>query len=98
MKIKPQFDYTHLRSPNYDKNSSHLKGSEQPCIICGRAVRNKKYTVWEHCGGWTVVTRAEGERLNASGREGEDLGNYPIGADCLRKHPELKPYVNEGDE
>jgi hypothetical protein len=26
---------------------------------------------------------------------GADLGCYPIGADCLRRHPELRPYVQQ---
>jgi hypothetical protein len=30
---------------------------------------------------------------NAAGGEAADLGAQPIGSDCLRRHPELKPYA-----
>jgi hypothetical protein len=49
--------------------------------------------LWCHNGGSDAVTEEEGTKLNAEGREGADLGNQPIGTDCLKKHPELKPYV-----
>jgi hypothetical protein len=48
--------------------------------------------------GSTVVTPAEAAVIIA--REGErgDLGCYPVGPDCLRRHPELEPYVQRWAE
>lgn len=46
-----------------------------------------------HCGGGVAVTEAEANALNASGEGGGDMGCHPIGPDCLRQHPQLKPYV-----
>lgn len=93
--IKPYIRYT--RSPDYDKNQERFpcKGSTYPCIICGKPCPNPKYMVWEHCGGGVLVTEEEGNRLNEEGRGGEDLGGQPIGVDCLRKNPDLKPYAGK---
>ena len=91
--MTPQFDYSSLISPRYHKNVEKLTGSSYPCILCGSPCPNPKYYVWEHCGGGVVVTPEEGGRLNANGESGADLGMQPIGDDCLRKHPELKPYL-----
>jgi hypothetical protein len=68
---------------------------EAECVICGRPVKlqGHRFFLWEHCGGGTAVTLEEGERLNATGHGGGDLGGQPIGRDCLRKHPELKPFL-----
>lgn len=61
-------------------------------------VRKPKHWVWLHCGGTHVVTEDEGNALNAAGRQNEDLCGYPVGADCLRRLPQLKPYVTRDDE
>lgn len=93
--VAPQFQYDQLRSKDYRKNMiTFPAGDAYRCIICGKPCKNPKYLVWEHLGGGTVVTMEEGKRLNAAGKEGADLGGQPIGSDCLRKHPELRPYVN----
>jgi hypothetical protein len=42
-----------------------------------------------HGGGLLIVTEEEAATM----AENEDLGGYPIGADCLRRHPEVKPYA-----
>lgn len=81
--------------PNYHKNTEKLKGTEQPCLLCGKPCPNPKYMVHLHCGGDTAVTEEEAEALNANGNEGSDLGMYPIGNDCLKKHPEFNPYIQK---
>lgn len=68
------------------------KGNEIPCVICGKPCSNPKFYIWCHLGGNFAVTAEEGELLNAEGKNNMDLGSHPIGTDCLRKHPELKPY------
>jgi hypothetical protein len=89
----PYLEYWHLRSPDFDKNGKIKPGKPSRCILCNRPCLEPKYFVWEHYGGGTVVTREEGERLNSQGRGGGDLGAQPIGADCLRKNPQLKRFV-----
>lgn len=91
--VPPQFDYGHLKSPAYDKNLGIRKNHVERCMICGKPCLDAKYFAWEHCGGGTLVTREEGERLNKSGKAGGDLGYQPIGPECLKKHPELKAYL-----
>src|SRR5690242_14568660 len=68
---------------------------DYPCIVCGRKVRDPRYMVHVHGGGLTIATEQEAEELNKDEEGAADMGMYPIGADCLRKHPELKPYVQE---
>jgi len=84
-----------IRVPMSDKRSDNKRrfpchDDEQPCIICGRPVK--------HGGGGGAVHLVEGGdclvRINEPyDNDAADLGEYPIGADCLRKHPELRPYV-----
>jgi len=79
---------------NLDHNdqADRCKGDEEvPCIICGRPVRNWKLSIHVHNGGADAVTEAEAATLD----EAADLGCWPIGANCLRQHPELKPYVQK---
>lgn len=79
------------RHPNYHKNQCKAPENTSPCICCGKPVKNAKYWVatWD---GYYAVTQDEVGELDPAG----DSGGFPIGADCLRKHPELKPYVVKG--
>lgn len=83
-------------SPDYSKNRDRYnQGSDdQPCIICGKLVKdqNNRYSVHVHEGGTHIVTEEEAATMD----EASDLGFYPIGLDCLRQHPELRPYVHDG--
>lgn len=77
------------RTKNYHKNMSKA-GDLPTCIICGRGIKvESPAAVRVHAGGAAVVTEEETAQMNASA----DLGVYPIGTDCLRRHPELKTYV-----
>jgi hypothetical protein len=85
---KSMLDFT----PNRDHHEQEQKIKDfhdTPCIICGRGVKDPwKYTVhifW----GFTVVTKEEAETLP----ESANLGAWPIGSYCLKKHPEILPYV-----
>lgn len=81
------------RHPDYSKNFD--RPSKDPdvyrCVICGRPCPEPKYMLHEHNGGGDAVTEQEAAILDEAG----DMGMQPIGADCLNKHPELKPYVQE---
>lgn len=84
-----------LTNDNYSEMQDRFpcKGDAYPCVICGKPCPTPKFMLWCHMGGSHAVTQEEGEKLNAEGHGGADLGAQPIGVDCLRKHPELKPYV-----
>jgi hypothetical protein len=64
-----------------------------PCLVCGKPVNNPKWQIRVHEGGFTAVTEAEADLLNQQGCSDADLGCHPIGANCLKKHPELQPYA-----
>ncbi len=68
---------------------------EMPCAVCRSPVNvdGHQLWLWVHLGGNHAVTAAEGERLNAAGHSGADLGRQPIGPNCLKKYPQLKPFV-----
>ncbi len=80
---------------NRDRNARTCGDNEAPCVICNRPVKLLARTkmVWVHKGGSHVVTVDEGNRLNDAGEAGGDLGGQPIGSDCLRRHPEIVPYL-----
>lgn len=83
------------QNADFDKQvSKHGYSTGYPCVVCGRAVNNPKHFVrlfW----GYTAVTRAEAAEIIAKEGHGSDLGGYPVGANCLKKHPELLPYVKD---
>jgi hypothetical protein len=87
------FHYQHLQSPYFNSNRKKANTEFQGCIICGKECKKPKYWVWEHLGGGTLVTEEESENLNKNGRENADVGCWPIGSDCLKKNPEIKPYI-----
>jgi hypothetical protein len=90
---------------NFKANPDHHLQDEKngvgqtPCIICGRGVREPwKYTVHMYWGT-TLVTAEEIATLsNDELPENADLGMWPIGADCLKKHPEIIPYLLKLEE
>lgn len=83
-----------VRNANYSKNYNGFTpgDSEGPCVICGRAVKAPaKYWVHEVNGGGEACTPDEDEQHYQ--HDGGDLGAQPIGANCVKLHPELKPYI-----
>lgn len=78
-------------SENEHKTGANKKGF-MPCVVCGKAISKKSTSakvVRVHNGGISLVTEEEALVMD----EGADLGSYPLGADCLRRYPVLKPYV-----
>jgi hypothetical protein len=69
-------------------------GSSYPCVVCGVHVRSPKWELHMISGGGVALHPAD-EALFAADEaaSGGDMGFYPIGADCLRQHPELRPFV-----
>ena len=75
--------------PKHTENAERC-GAAYPCVICGKAVTTPNpWMVHLHGGGGYIVTEEEAGTMP----EAEDLGLYPIGAECLRQHPEVKPYA-----
>lgn len=78
-----------LIPPNYHKNMEKA-GDAPTCVICGRGITSANpRMVHVHCGGWTLVTEDEATHLDPAA----DMGLFPIGPECLRRHPEIRPYV-----
>jgi hypothetical protein len=79
-------------TPNADHREQEQRIKDfhdTPCVICGRGVKEPwKHTVHVYLG-FTLITSEEAENIDPSG----DLGAWPIGANCLKKHPEIKPYL-----
>jgi hypothetical protein len=80
--------------PDFSKNVGKGFGEHLYCIVCGKSVSNPKHHIRLFWGS-TGVTQTEANDIIANEGEGGDLGCYPVGSDCLRKHPELKPYTDD---
>ena len=83
-------DIQDRRPQDYLKNSSKCKDEEQPCVLCGKPVKNLRYMVHVHCGGGVIVTETEAQGLS----DDADLGFYPIGSHCLRANPDINQYLS----
>lgn len=79
------------KSPQYDQNNKKCKGIYYPCVVCGKEVRKPKYMIECVHGGCDVAAMPD----TADTSDGGYMGLYPIGFDCLKNHPELKPYVKK---
>lgn len=79
--------------PNFSTNRDRCKDDELPCVVCGKGVKTPKNWVRIVNGGTWIGTAAEGDAEPAA-----DLGYYPVGSDCLRKHPEIKEYARNSPE
>jgi hypothetical protein len=75
-----------------------------PCLVCGAPVKKGSgVMVHLHMGGGTIVTQEEAAAWEARcaadpewTSDSGDLGGYPIGPACYRKHKKvLKPYVDD---
>lgn len=79
----------------YHRNDNRREEEDgAPCIICGLGVKDPNAPhLWAHYGAleW-VVTAERGEQLNET-QPGADLGCWPIGPCCLKKNPQLKPFL-----
>jgi len=65
-----------------------VSGVAWPCAVCDTPVPSPKFIVRIVNGGSHIGTDAEGDANPAA-----DLGYHPIGLDCLRRHPEIKPFA-----
>lgn len=69
----------------------NARGDELPCVVCGAGCNTATARM--------VVVVCGGSHLAIPGGAADDpsapgyVGGYPIGSCCLRRHPELKPFV-----
>lgn len=69
--------------------SRRRHGDAYTCVICGLAMPKPKFMCHVIEGGG-VALHVEDEALYVS--DGGDMNFLPIGSDCLKRHPEMKPY------
>lgn len=63
-----------------------------PCVVCGLPVARPRFYVHMIEGGG-VALHPDFEATWVA--DGGDMGLYPVGPECLRRHPELKPYLHK---
>lgn len=80
-------------SPHYARRYGGMidGDSEGPCVVCGRPVKAPaRLVVHVIEGGNTICTPEEDARYAATAG---DMGEQPLGAECAKRFPALKPYV-----
>jgi hypothetical protein len=79
------------QTEDYGKNAAKARGEDYPCVVCGRAVKygsSTGHVVHLGNGGGYLLLPTEVDPAAS-----DYLGLYPLGGNCLKKHPELRPYV-----
>lgn len=67
----------------------HTDDDEQrPCAVCGRPLRKGRVSYWLYEHNGSALSQSEAIRVPKDER---DL--LPLGGDCLRRNPDLRPYV-----
>jgi len=75
-------------NPDHRENEQRIKNGETGCFICGKGVKEPwKNSIHVYLGYYAVM---EDEKIE----EGGDMGMFPVGSDCLKKYPELLPYIS----
>jgi uncharacterized cupin superfamily protein len=74
-----------------NQNEGKTADGMMPCVICGKLTKitDKTNHLHVHAGGALIVNEDEAASMDSGG----DMYFFPVGNDCLRRHPELKPYV-----
>jgi len=70
--------------PDFAKNQAKA-GKLTPCVICGKGMANDRVQKMIRVGGGGSCFLPPDAPVDPAG----DMGSFPIGSDCLRKHPEL---------
>lgn len=70
---------------DFKKNQSRIKPGQLECAVCGRGIPLEKGKMIRIGGGGSTFVPPNQDDGPA------DMGFYPIGPECLRKNPELKP-------
>lgn len=85
------------QSPSFNRNMSRgTKDGYGNCILCGKPTKLEGAN-WICLGQGNSMVGFEEEfkqhEIEARGEVYGDFGGWPIGNDCLRRHPELKEYA-----
>lgn len=70
----------------------NVDGDTYPCACCGLPVPKPKFYVHMIHGGG-VALHPDDEDIYIE--DGGDMGLQPVGTDCLKRHPELKPFTQK---
>jgi hypothetical protein len=78
-----------IRNKDYWEQHEKCHGYS-PCAICGKPIKNLDKAAWIRMdsAGYVIPHDAE---IDPS----EDMYGFPIGAACLRNHPELKEFTQQ---
>jgi hypothetical protein len=85
-------DIYRLRAAKYQKfirNQERCGSDETPCIVCGKGCKNPQWMVHLSDGGMYIVTEQEAQEMN----DNLEMGWWPVGTDCYRNNPEIRPYA-----
>lgn len=78
------------KSADYAANRRRYgNGLLPPCVVCGRPTRSE--TLLECVNGATDECVMPG---TADTADPGYMGGQPVGPDCLRRFPQLRPYVS----
>lgn len=69
--------------PDYRCNADKC-GDKEPCVLCGRKITSPRPAMIR------VVNDQFASISVYATPDDVDMGCYPIGASCLKRHPELK--------
>jgi len=99
-RIKLPNDKAYDRASARGRESGYSLFSEKHCCVCGKEIKFRAWT------DWLLLSRADDGSFefailhpnDATAKEREaGLWVAPIGPDCLRRHPELAPFVLPGE-
>lgn len=77
------------QNPAPEKMKRARGADAYPCVICGIPVTKPRFYCHEIEGGGVALHPADEAKYQP---DGGDLGCQPVGSDCLRRFPEMKPY------
>lgn len=78
---------------NVNKYNAYSEGYEL-CAVCGRGIREEKVKYRVHVWrGSKLLLEEELSAMSPEDKDGSYMGEYALGRDCLKRHPELKPYL-----
>lgn len=76
-------------APEEMKRARNTEAS-YPCVICGLPVSKPRFYCHMIGGGGVALHPADEAEYQP---DGGDMGSYPVGSDCLRRFPEMKPFT-----
>lgn len=71
-------------SEKYDENIDRY-GDDNPCVRCGKPIKNEKYMVHLVQGGSILAVADENKYYEINDDESGDMGMHLIGSEC-KKH------------